>query len=83
MAHLNHFGNFQQRCAGLNTESQMADNDYALGLLVEKPQVSSVGRETAIAIEDDSQDGPDHVDSVRLLNEYHLCPTPSGVPCQN
>lgn len=68
LAH-DHFGNFNNAVAGLNTaELQMADNDYALGLLVEKVSKSPQWKETAIVvIEDDSQDGPDHVDSHRSL----------------
>jgi YVTN family beta-propeller protein len=64
-----HFGNFTNAVAGLNTaELQMADNDYALGLLVEKISKSPQWQETAIiVIEDDSQNGPDHVDSHRSL----------------
>lgn len=64
-----HFGDFENAVAGLNTpELQMADNDYALGLLVEKVSKSPQWKETAIVvIEDDSQDGPDHVDSHRSL----------------
>lgn len=64
-----HFGNFDQAVAGLNTaELQMADNDYAVGLLVENISKSPQWRETAIVvIEDDSQDGPDHVDGHRSV----------------
>ncbi len=67
--HHDHFGNFNNAVAGLNTaELQMADNDYALGLLVEKISKSPQWKETAIVvIEDDSQNGPDHVDSHRSL----------------
>ena len=67
--HHDHFGNFGNAIAGLNTaELQMADNDYALGLLVEKISKSPQWKETAIVvIEDDSQNGPDHVDSHRSL----------------
>ena len=68
LAH-DHFGNFTNAVAGLNTaELQMADNDYALGLVVEKISKSPQWKETAIVvIEDDSQNGPDHVDSHRSL----------------
>lgn len=67
--HHDHFGNFNNAVAGLNTaELQMADNDYALGLLVERISKSPQWKETAIVvIEDDSQNGPDHVDSHRSL----------------
>jgi len=46
--------------------SMFADNDYALGLLVEAVSKSKFWGQTAIfVIEDDAQDGPDHVDSHR------------------
>ncbi|MEA5504132.1 beta-propeller fold lactonase family protein [Halotia wernerae UHCC 0503] len=64
-----HFGNFGNAVAGLNTaELQMADNDYAVGLLVEKISKSPLWKETAIVVlEDDCQNGPDHVDSHRSV----------------
>lgn len=70
-----HFGSFSQAVGNLNTaELQMADNDYALGLLVEAISKSPEWKETAIfVIEDDSQDGPDHVDSHRSLG-YIISP---------
>ena len=44
----------------------MADNDYALGQLVEGVSKSRFWPQTAIfVIEDDAQNGPDHVDSHR------------------
>jgi YVTN family beta-propeller protein len=44
----------------------VADNDYALGLLVEAVSDSSYWKDTAIfVVEDDAQDGPDHVDAHR------------------
>ncbi|MCL6753092.1 beta-propeller fold lactonase family protein [Nostoc sp. CCCryo 231-06] len=64
-----HFGDFDNAVAGINTVPlQMADNDYAVGLLVEKISKSPVWKETAIVIlEDDCQNGPDHVDSHRSV----------------
>ncbi|UFP96757.1 beta-propeller fold lactonase family protein [Gloeobacter morelensis] len=65
-----HFGSFgQQAVAGLDTaETQMADNDYALGKLVEAVSKSIYWKDTAIVVlEDDSQDGPDHVDGHRSI----------------
>ncbi len=52
-----------------------ADNDYALGLLVEAVSHSKFWTSTAIfVIEDDAQNGPDHIDSHRspafLLSPY-------------
>jgi YVTN family beta-propeller protein len=44
----------------------VADNDYALGLLVEEVSSSLYWKDTAIfVLEDDSQNGPDHVDAHR------------------
>jgi YVTN family beta-propeller protein len=64
----------------------VADNDYALGRLVEAVSKSPYWKDTAIVVvEDDAQDGPDHVDCHRsvalvisaynrpgaLIHEYH------------
>ncbi|MBC7929927.1 MAG: hypothetical protein H7Z38_05100, partial [Rubrivivax sp.] len=46
----------------------VADNDYALGRLVEAISNSPYWRDTAIfVVEDDAQDGPDHVDCHRSV----------------
>jgi YVTN family beta-propeller protein len=46
--------------------SAFADNDYALGMIVEGVSRSKFWGSTAIfVLEDDAQDGPDHVDSHR------------------
>lgn len=46
----------------------VADNDYAVGRLVEAVSSSSYWKDTAIFIvEDDAQSGPDHVDSHRSV----------------
>jgi hypothetical protein len=46
--------------------SSAADNDYALGMLVESVSKSKFWNSTAIfVVEDDAQNGPDHVDSHR------------------
>ncbi len=46
----------------------VADNDYAVGKLVEIVSNSSYWKDTAIFIvEDDAQDGPDHVDAHRSV----------------
>ena len=66
-----HFGNLGASTVldGVNTiETQMADNDYALGLLVQKVAKSKYRNDTVIfVIEDDAQDGPDHVDAHRTI----------------
>jgi hypothetical protein len=62
-----HTGNFSTALDGVNTpELQQADNDYAVGLLVDKIAHSPYANNTLIFVtEDDSQDGPDHVDTHR------------------
>ena len=62
-----HTGNFATAIDGVNTpELQQADNDYAVGLLIQKVANSKYADNTLIfVIEDDAQDGPDHVDSHR------------------
>ena len=62
-----HMGAFGAAIAGLNTpETQQADNDLAVGKLVEAVAESPFARDTLIfVVEDDAQDGPDHVDSHR------------------
>ena len=46
----------------------VADNDYGLGLLVEAVSNSPYWKDTAIVVvEDDAQDGPDHVDAHRSV----------------
>lgn len=64
-----HFGNFSSAQFGVNTvETQMADNDYATGLLVEKVAKSPFSHNTLIfIIEDDAQNGGDHVDAHRSI----------------
>jgi YVTN family beta-propeller protein len=52
----------------------VASNDYALGLIVERVSHSKYWPETAIfVIEDDAQDGPDHVDARRTV-AYAISP---------
>lgn len=64
-----HMGDFATAIRGVNTpETQQADNDYALGLLVETIAHSRFANSTLIvALEDDAQDGPDHVDAHRSI----------------
>lgn len=64
-----HFGDFSNGTDGVNTvETQMADNDYALGSIVEKVSHSPYAKDTVIfVIEDDAQNGPDHVDAHRTV----------------
>lgn len=66
-----HFGNLGASTVldKVNTvETQIADNDYALGLLVQKVAQSKYAHDTVIfVIEDDAQDGPDHVDAHRTI----------------
>ncbi|MDE2133472.1 MAG: phosphoesterase [Alphaproteobacteria bacterium] len=64
---LDHMGSFAEAIDGVNTpERQVADNDYALGRLIEAVARSPYRDSTLIfVLEDDAQDGPDHVDAHR------------------
>lgn len=63
----NHIGNFDKEIDRVNTpETQVADNDYAFGQLVEAVARSPFADDTLIvSIEDDSWDGTDHVNAFR------------------
>ena len=62
-----HTGNFSIALNGVNTpELDEADNDYAVGLVAQKISKSIYKGNTLIfVIEDDAQDGGDHVDAHR------------------
>ncbi len=62
-----HTGSFGTAIDGVNTpERQQADNDYAVGKLVEKVANSPYKADTLIfVLEDDAQSGEDHVDAHR------------------
>jgi hypothetical protein len=62
-----HMGSFATALGGVNTpETQQADCDLATGKIVEAVANSIYAKDTLIVIiEDDVQDGPDHVDSHR------------------
>ena len=64
-----HTGDFGTAIYHINTpELQQADNDYAVGLLVQKIAQSRYAKDTLIfIIEDDSQNGGDHVDAHRSV----------------
>jgi YVTN family beta-propeller protein len=65
-----HTGNFSTAIDGVNTpEIQTADNDYAVGRIVEKVAKSKhySGNTLVFVVEDDAQDGPDHVDAHRSI----------------
>ena len=64
---------------GLPTVTAMvADNDLALGMVVEAVTKSKFWKETAIfVIEDDTQNGPDHVDAHRA-HRWLFRRTPNG-----
>ncbi len=68
LAH-DHTGDFDEGIDKVDTvETELADNDYAVGLLVEKVARSRFARDTLIfVVEDDAQDGPDHVDAHRSI----------------
>ena len=65
-----HMGNFAAALGGVNTpETQQADDDLAVGRLVEAVSRSPYAADTLIIVtEDDCQDGPDHVDSHRATS---------------
>jgi hypothetical protein len=62
-----HMGSFGSALGGFDTpETQQADHDLAVGLLVQAVSESPYAADTLIILtEDDTQDGPDHVDSHR------------------
>jgi DNA-binding beta-propeller fold protein YncE len=64
-----HTGSFAEGLDGVNSvETELADNDYAVGLVVQKVAASPLAKDTLIfVIEDDAQDGPDHVDAHRSI----------------
>ena len=64
-----HTGNFGTALFGVNTpETQVADNDYAAGLIAQKVAASPYRGNTLIfVLEDDAQNGPDHVDGHRSI----------------
>ena len=59
-------------------QAYVADNDLALGRLVDKVSHSRYWRDTAILVtEDDAQNGPDHVDAHRTI-AYVISPYTQG-----
>ena len=64
-----HTGAFGKGLDKVDTvEAEQADNDYAVGLVVQTVAQSPFAKDTLIfIIEDDAQDGPDHVSSRRTL----------------
>jgi len=64
-----HFGSFGSAIDGVNTvEAEMADNDYAIGMIVDKIAHSKYSQDTLVfVIEDDAQNGPDHMDAHRSI----------------
>jgi DNA-binding beta-propeller fold protein YncE len=63
-----HTGSFGTAIDGVNTpDRDVADNDYAVGLVVQKIANSPIYNNNTLIfiVEDDSQDGGDHVDSHR------------------
>ncbi len=64
-----HFGDFDTALDGVNTvEAEMADNDYAVGQVIETvARGKAAGSTLVFVIEDDAQNGADHVDARRSL----------------
>jgi DNA-binding beta-propeller fold protein YncE len=69
LAH-DHFGRFGHGLDGIDTvETEFADNDYAVGMVMEAVARSPFAKDTLIfVVEDDAQDGADHVDSHRSID---------------
>jgi hypothetical protein len=67
-------------------QAMIADNDLALGQIVDAISHSSIWAQTAVLVqEDDSQDGMDHVDShrspcIRATTSTRCCAPPSSSP---
>jgi DNA-binding beta-propeller fold protein YncE len=68
LAH-DHTGDFGKGLDGVDSvETELADNDYAVGLVIEKLAQSPFAKDTLVfVVEDDAQDGPDHVDAHRSI----------------
>jgi DNA-binding beta-propeller fold protein YncE len=64
-----HTGNFSTALSGVNSpELEVADNDYAVGLVIDKIAHSAYANDTLVfVIEDDAQNGGDHVDAHRSI----------------
>jgi YVTN family beta-propeller protein len=64
-----HLGSFATALDHVDTpDAQIADHDYALGLMVERLSRSPFWGDTVlVALEDDAQNGADHVDAHRSL----------------
>ncbi len=65
--HMGNFSGSNTAVAGLTTpETQQADNDLAVGRVIEAVAHSKYASSTLVfVIEDDAQDGPDHMDAHR------------------
>ncbi len=60
--------NWGTRAGRLTPRAYVAQNDYAFGLIVDKISHSKIWKNSIIfAVEDDAQNGPDHVDAHRSL----------------
>ena len=66
-----HTGRFAEAIDGVDTvEKELADNDYAVGLVIQTVAESRFAKDTLIfVVEDDAQDGPDHI-SARRTTAY-------------
>ena len=66
---MDHTGNFSTQVAKLNTpELEVSSNDHAVGQVIDALSHSPCWSSTAVfVIEDDSQNGPDHVDAHRSI----------------
>lgn len=64
-----HLGHFGDALDGVDTpDTQMADHDWAVGTIVESVARSRYWKDTiVVAVEDDAQNGADHVDAHRTI----------------
>ena len=64
-----HFGDFDKALDGVDTvETEMADNDFAVGRVIETiAHGKAAGSTLVFVIEDDAQNGADHVDARRSV----------------
>ena len=82
-----HLGNFTKAIDGVNTpDTEVADNDYAVGKLIQAVAHSPYADSTLIfVVEDDAQDGPDHVDAHRseafIVGPYPIFSTKPIIIC--
>jgi len=67
---------------GISPEAYVADNDLAVGRMVEQISHSKYWKDSAVfVVEDDSQNGVDHVDG-HQAPVVVISPSPNAPPCR-